>query len=92
MGHSKKIKLLEDQTEDPKKENQVVKEILKSKLDINNQNNIANNYIDNTWKTVNKANQGNTVNNNDNNRRFNSIDVRNKYQPSLSTKKWCNRT
>ena len=87
MEHSKKIKLLEDQTEDLKKENQVVKEILKSKLDINNQNNIANNYIDNTWKTVNKANQGNNVNNKDSNRRFNSIDVRNKYQPSLSTKK-----
>ena len=84
VEHSKKIKLLENQIEDLKKENQVLKEILTSKLDINDQNNIANNNIDNTWKTVNKANQGNNVNNKDSNRRFNSIYVRNKYkyQPS----------
>ena len=65
--HSKKIKSLERQTEGLKKENQVLKKILASKLEINNEN---NNNIDNTWKTV-KAN----------NRGFNSIDIRNKYQP-----------
>ena len=78
--HSKKVISLENQIEDLKKKNQVLKEILTSKLDMNNENNIANNNIDNTWKTV-KANRDNDVNNEDNNRRFNSIDVRNKYQP-----------
>ena len=49
----KKIKALENQIEGLKKENQVFKEILTSKLAINNGN---NNNIDNSWKTV-KANQ-----------------------------------
>ena len=56
------------------------KKILASKFDINNENNIANNNIDNTWKMV-KVNRGNNINNKDKYRRFNSIDVRNKYQP-----------
>ena len=73
----KKIKALENQIEGLKKENQVFKEILTSKLAINNGN---NNNIDNSWKTV-KANHGTNVDNKDNNRRFNSIDVRNKLQP-----------
>ena len=82
MEHSKKIKSLEDQIEDLKKENQVLEEILTSKLDINNKNNITNNNMDNTWKTV-KANLGNKVNNKDINGRFNFIDSRNKYQPTF---------
>ena len=78
--HSKQIKSLENQIEDLKKENQVLKEILTSKLNIN-ENNIANNNIDDTWKTV-KANRSNNVNNKvNNNRKFNSLDVSNKYQP-----------
>ena len=65
--------------EDLKKENQVLKETLTPRLDINNENNIANNNIDNTWIKV-KANRGNNVNNKGSNRRFNSTDIRNKYQ------------
>ena len=57
---SKKIKSLEKQIEDLNEENQVLQEILTSKLDINNESNIANNNIDNTRKTV-KANRGNNV-------------------------------
>ena len=63
-----------------KKENQVRREIPTSKLDIDNESNIANNNIDNTWKTV-QVNRGNNVDNKDNNKRLNSIDVRNKSQP-----------
>ena len=37
--------------------------------------------MDNTWKTV-KTSRNNTVNNKVNNRRFNSIDVSNKYHPT----------
>ena len=37
--------------------------------------------MDNTWKTV-KTSRNNTVNNKVNNRRFNSIDVSNKYHPA----------
>ena len=43
-----------------------------------NGNNIPINTIDDTWKTV-KANNRSNVNNKVNNRRFNSIDVSNKY-------------
>ena len=53
--HSKKIKSLESQIEDLKKENQVLKEILTSKRDFN-ENNIANNNIDDTWNMA-KANE-----------------------------------
>ena len=35
-----------------KKENQVLKETLTSKLDMNNENNIDNNNIDNTWERL----------------------------------------
>ena len=73
----KKIKSLENQIEYMKKENQVLKEILTSKVDTNNEN---NSNIDHTQNMV-KANRGNNVSNNGNNRRFNSIDVRNKHQP-----------
>ena len=45
--HGKKIKSLENQIEDLKKENQVFKEKLTSDLNINNKNSIANNNIDN---------------------------------------------
>ena len=34
------------------KENQVLKETLTSKLDMNNENNIDNNNIDNTWERL----------------------------------------
>ena len=77
--HSKKIKSLQNQIEDLKKENEVLKEILTSKFDFN-ENNVSNNNIDNTWKTV-KTSRNNTVNSKVNNRRFNSTDVSNKYQP-----------
>ena len=76
--HSKKIKSLQNQIEDMKKKNEVLKEILTSKFDFN-ENNVSNNNIDKTWKTV-KTSRNNTVNNKVNNRRFNSIDVSNKYQ------------
>ena len=46
--YSKKIKSLQNQIEDSKKENKVFKEILTSKFDFN-QNNVSNNNIDNTW-------------------------------------------
>ena len=77
--HSKKIKSLQNQIEDMKKKNEVLKEILTSKFDFN-ENNISNNNIDNTWKTV-KTGRNNSVNNKVNNRRFNSINVSNKYYP-----------
>ena len=77
--HSKKIKSLQNQIEDMKKKNEVLKEILTSKFDFN-ENNVSNNNIDKTWKTV-KTSRNNTVNNKVNNRRFNSIDVSNKYHP-----------
>ena len=77
---NEKIKSLENHIEDLKKENQVLREILTSKLDIDNESNIAKNNIDNTWKTV-QVNRSNNVNNKDKNRRHNSIDVRNKSQP-----------
>ena len=70
---------MQNQIEDLKKENEVLKDILTSKFDFN-ENNVSNNNIDNTWKTV-KTSQYNTVNNKVNNRRFNSIDVSNKYHP-----------
>ena len=54
--------------------------MLISRRDINDESNVTNNNIDNIWKTV-KANRGNNVNTKDNNRRFNSIDVRSKYLP-----------
>ena len=47
----KKIKSLQNQIEDLEKENEVLKEILTSKFDFNEKN-IANNKIDDTWKTV----------------------------------------
>ena len=77
--HSKKIKSLQNQIEDRKKENEVLTEMSISKFDFN-ENNVSNNNIDNTWKTV-KTSRNNTVNNKVNNRRFNSIDVSNKYHP-----------
>ena len=77
--HSKKIKSLQNQIEDLKKENEVLKEILTSRFDFNEKN-VSNNDIDNIWKTI-KNSRNNTVNNKVNNRRFNSIDVSNKYQP-----------
>ena len=49
--HSKKIKLLQNQREDLKKQNDIFKEILTSKFDLN-ENNVSSNDIDNTWKTV----------------------------------------
>ena len=79
MEHSKKIRSLQNQIEDLKKENEVLKGILTSKFDFN-ENNVSNNNIDDTWKTV-KTSRNNTVNNKGNNTRFNSIDVSNKYQP-----------
>ena len=77
--HSKRIKSLQNQIEDLEKENEVLKEILKSKFDCN-ENNISNNNIDDIWKTV-KTSRNNTVNNKVNNRRFNSIDVCDRYRP-----------
>ena len=77
--HSKKIKSLQNQIEDLKKENEFLKEILKSKFDFN-ENNVSNDNIDDTWKTV-KTSRNNTFNNKVKNRRFNSIDVCNKYRP-----------
>ena len=77
--HSKKIKSLQNRIEDLKKEIEVLKEILTSKFDFN-ENNVPNDDIDNTWKTV-KTSRNNTVNNKVNNRRFNFIDVSNKYHP-----------
>ena len=68
--HSKIIKSLENQTEDLKK-----KKILKEIRDVNNESNIVNNNIDNTWKSV-KAIQGSNVNNKDSMKRFSSSDVR----------------
>ena len=78
--HSKKVQSLENQIENLKRENQFLKEILTLKFGKNNENNIANNNIDNTWKTV-KGSKGNNANNKDKKRIFNSVDVRNKYQP-----------
>ena len=49
--HCKKIKSLQNQIEDLEKENEDLKEILTSKFDFNEKN-IANNKIDDTWKTV----------------------------------------
>ena len=77
--HSKKIKSLQNRIEDLKKEIEVLKEIITSKFDFN-ENNVPNDDIDNTWKTV-KTSRNNTVNNKVNNRRFNFIDVSNKYHP-----------
>ena len=70
---------MQNQIEDLKKENEVLKDILTSKFDFN-ENNVSNNNIDNTWKTV-KTSRNNTVNNKVNNRRFNSIDVCDRYRP-----------
>ena len=47
----KKIISLQNQIEDLKKENEVLKEILTSKFDFNEKN-VANNKIYDTWKTV----------------------------------------
>ena len=58
---------------------EILTQILILKFDFN-ENNVSNNNIDNTWKTV-KTSRNNTVNNKVNNRRFNSIDVSNKYHP-----------
>ena len=58
--HSKKIKSLQNQIEDLKKENEVLKEVLTSRFDFN-ENNISNDNIDDTWKTV-KTSRNNTVN------------------------------
>ena len=69
--HSKIIKSLENQTEDLKKKKKILKEI----RDVNNESNIVNNNIDNTWKSV-KAIQGSNVNNKDSMKRFSSSDVR----------------
>ena len=77
--HSKKIKSLQNQIEDLKKENEVLKEVLTSRFDFN-ENNISNDNIDDTWKTV-KTSRNNTVNKRVNNKRFDSIGVSNKYQP-----------
>ena len=77
--HSKKVKLLQNQIKDLKKENEVLKEILTSRFDFN-ENNVANNNVDDTWKKG-KTSRSNTVNNKVNSRRFNSIGVSNKYQP-----------
>ena len=79
MKHSKIIKSLQNQIENLKKENEVLKEILTSKFDFN-ENSVSNNNIDNTWKTV-KTSRNNTVNSRVSNKRFNSIGVSNKYQP-----------
>ena len=43
---------------------------------------MTNNNKDNTWKTV-KTNRGDNVTNKDNNRRFNSINTKNKCQPTF---------
>ena len=53
--HSKKIKSLQNQIEDL-----VLKEVLTSRFDFN-ENNISNGNIDDTWKTV-KTSRNNTVN------------------------------
>ena len=58
--HSKKITSLQNQIEDLKKENEVLKEVLTSRFDFN-ENNISNDNIDDTWKTV-KTSRNNTVN------------------------------
>ena len=58
--HSKKITSLQNQIEDLKKENEVLKEVLTSRFDFN-ENNISNGNIDDTWKTV-KTSRNNTVN------------------------------
>ena len=58
---------------------EILTQILILKFDFN-ENNVSNNNIDNTWKTV-KTSRNNTVNNKVNNRRFSSIDVSNKYHP-----------
>ena len=48
--HSKKLKSLQNQIEDLKKENEVLEEMLRSKFDFN-ENNRSNDNIDNTWET-----------------------------------------
>ena len=78
IERSKKIKSIQNQIEDLKKENEVLKEILTSKFDFN-ENKVAVNNIDDTCKWV-KTNRSNTVNSKVNNRKFSSIDASNIYQ------------
>ena len=84
--HRKNIELLENQIKDLKRKNQILKEILTSKFEKNNDNNSngSKNFekanTNNTWKAV-KTNRVNSVDNKGNNREFNPISVKNKYQP-----------
>ena len=83
--HRKNIELLENQIKDLKKENQILKEILTSNIEKNNDNNsngsktFEKTNTNNTWKTV-KTNRVNSVDNNGNSREFNPISIKNKYQ------------
>ena len=84
--HRKNIELLENQSKDLKRENQILKEILTSKFEKNNDSNsngsktFEKTNTNNTWKVV-KTNRVNSVDNKGNNREFNPISVKNKYQP-----------
>ena len=78
MEHSKKIKSIQNQIEDLKKENEVLKEILTSKFDFN-ETKVAVKNVDDTCKRV-KTSRSNTVNSKVNNRKFSSIDASNIYQ------------
>ena len=84
--HRKNIELLENQIKDLKRGNQILKEILTSKFEKNNENNsngsktLKKTNTNNTWKAV-KTNRVNSVDNKGNNKEFNPISVKNKYQP-----------
>ena len=58
-GTCKKIKTLQNQIEDLKKENEVLKDILTSKFNFN-ENNVSNNNIDNTW-SITKSTTGDLI-------------------------------
>ena len=83
--YDEKVKLLEKQITELKKENCILKEILSSKPE-NSIKHVTGNKIiektnlDHTWHTVRKK-TGNYNFNNKNSQRFISTDIRNKYQP-----------
>ena len=86
--HRKNFELLEKKIKDLKRENQILKEILTSKFEKNNDNNsngsktFEKTNTNNTWKAV-KTNRVNNFDNKGNNREFNPISVKNKYQPNF---------
>ena len=83
--YDEKVKLLEKQITELKKENCILKEILSFKPE-NSMKHVTGNEIiektnlDHTWHTVRKK-TGNYNFNNKNSQRFISTDIRNKYQP-----------